>query len=64
MSRKGKKTANAERKLIIRLHNNNNCKILGDISQIVERHRSTVQAIIDRHYEINTIQNMPVSECP
>lgn len=62
MSRKGKKTANTERKLVMKLHNN--CILLGEISQNVERPRSTVQAIIDRHYKINAIQNMPVSECP
>ena len=62
MGRKGKETTEADRKLIIRLHNQ--CWSLKRIADAVGRPRSTVQSIIDRFSTTKTLQNQPRSGRP
>jgi len=62
MGRKGSKTTEEERKIIIRLHNQ--CKSLAQISKIVGRARSTIQFIIDRFCSQKTVKNAPRSSRP
>lgn len=62
MGRKGKETSTELRKLIIKLHNET--KTLGEISKLVGGAKLTVQSIIDRFGEKNTVQNMPRSGRP
>ncbi|KAK3916467.1 hypothetical protein KUF71_006241, partial [Frankliniella fusca] len=62
MGRKGKETTEADRKVIIRLHNK--CWSLKKIADTVGRPRSTVQSIIDRFSATKTLANKPRSGRP
>lgn len=62
MGRKGKETTVEERKIVMHLHNQ--CKSLQSIADTIGRPRSTVQSIIHRYCQRNTVQNMPRSGRP
>jgi len=62
MSLKSRETSKEEKKIIIKLHNQ--CKLLREIAQLVNRPRSTIQSIIDRFCERKTVQNMPRGNWP
>ena len=62
MGRKGKETTLQERKIILKLHNQ--CKSLRQIADIVNRPKSTIQSIIDKHCETQCLMNKPRSGRP